>query len=342
LNISIDYQDATPDIIVEEALVLGSVYRQETPINQLILKVAPNYNSSYPVFTDMAAGEGYLKGSLTKIKVTQDPLIVKKEIWTITAQDETTFSVVGSESGVQADATVDVVYSNPMVSFLITSGYDVFWGGDEFTFEIAAEGPTYSITGIVPTPTDLLALTPNLGDLYITTNVGEVWTNHAWVSNGLDWEDMGPYYSILPRAPTPGWVGPGDDPGLDSQGNETPLVPDVTYFIAADSVNPVVQGTGNGFMKVISVNQTTEPQTWTITATNATTFTVVGSVSGAQTDATVGSVYDNGKISFKITDNTTPFIAGDVFVLKTAMDISRINILFNTARTFDVWIVPNV
>ena len=59
-------------------------------------------------------------------------------------------------------------------------------------------------------------------------------------------------------------------------------------------------------------------ETWTLTctaaATHGGTFSVVGSISGAQPDATVGTPYDNGKLKFTINDGTADFIVGDQFI----------------------------
>lgn len=53
-------------------------------------------------------------------------------------------------------------------------------------------------------------------------------------------------------------------------------------------------------------------QTWAITAISTTTFSVVGSVTGAQTDATVGKLYD-GQFRFTIPTTKYTFSPGDVF-----------------------------
>lgn len=79
---------------------------------------------------------------------------------------------------------------------------------------------------------------------------------------------------------------------------------------------PVYVGTGNGTLTAISFNYNAEvAEVWTITATSATNFTVTGSVSGAQAAATVGTLYDNGIISFLITAGGTAFVAGGVWTL---------------------------
>lgn len=64
-------------------------------------------------------------------------------------------------------------------------------------------------------------------------------------------------------------------------------------------------------------------ETWTLTATSATNFTVTGSVSGAQAAATVDVAYDNGIIAFTINSGTNPFVAGDVFSVDVLTNLKR-------------------
>lgn len=76
-------------------------------------------------------------------------------------------------------------------------------------------------------------------------------------------------------------------------------------------------GTGNGTLDGLEASPSSITETWTLTCTAAApdggTFSVVGSVSGAKADATVGTAYDNGLISFTITNGTTDFVVGDAF-----------------------------
>lgn len=74
-------------------------------------------------------------------------------------------------------------------------------------------------------------------------------------------------------------------------------------------------GTGNGVMSNIVADVDAVEETWTITFTSATSFTVSGSVSGPTAVGAVGSTYDNNFVNFKITAGSTPFVAGDVFTL---------------------------
>lgn len=70
-------------------------------------------------------------------------------------------------------------------------------------------------------------------------------------------------------------------------------------------------GTGNGPMTLLDPRPLIVTETWTITciteAANGGTFSVVGSVTGATANATVGTEYDNGYIRFKINDGSTDF-----------------------------------
>lgn len=60
-------------------------------------------------------------------------------------------------------------------------------------------------------------------------------------------------------------------------------------------------GTGAGALYDVRSLPAGPTESWTVTATSSTSFTVTGSVSGAQAAATVGVPYDNGKVAFTIT-----------------------------------------
>src|SRR5690606_14680768 len=76
-------------------------------------------------------------------------------------------------------------------------------------------------------------------------------------------------------------------------------------------------GTGNGTLSGVEASPASITETWTLTctaaATNGGTFSVVGTVSGAKADATVGVPYDNGLIKFTINDGSTDFAVGKTF-----------------------------
>jgi hypothetical protein len=84
-------------------------------------------------------------------------------------------------------------------------------------------------------------------------------------------------------------------------------------------------GTGDGVM----TNLRPDPalavsggaETWTIEFNDATSFTVMGSVSGATASGTVGTPYDNGKINFTIVAGATPFALTDTFTVEVTVVI---------------------
>lgn len=77
-------------------------------------------------------------------------------------------------------------------------------------------------------------------------------------------------------------------------------------------------GTGTGDLVEYLGTAGSVAETFTITATSATNFTVVGSSSGALANATVGTPYSSAKIAFTINAGGTAFVAGDVFTINTS------------------------
>lgn len=92
-----------------------------------------------------------------------------------------------------------------------------------------------------------------------------------------------------------------------------------TFLTATGSAfNLTYAGTGNGTLTAYKGGATALAQTFTITATSATSFDVVGSVSGSIGPATVGTPFSHTRVAFTITAGGTAFVAGDVFTLQTA------------------------
>ena len=77
-------------------------------------------------------------------------------------------------------------------------------------------------------------------------------------------------------------------------------------------------GTGNGTLTAYRGGAGSVAETFTITATSATNWTVVGSVSGSIGPATTGTPFSHAKLAFTITAGGTAFVSGDVFTLATA------------------------
>jgi hypothetical protein len=77
-------------------------------------------------------------------------------------------------------------------------------------------------------------------------------------------------------------------------------------------------GVGNGTLTGYIGTASSVAETITCTATSASNFDVVGSVSGALGSATVGSPYSGSKCEFTITAGGTAFQSGDEFVFNTS------------------------
>lgn len=84
--------------------------------------------------------------------------------------------------------------------------------------------------------------------------------------------------------------------------------------------------TGTGTLTGLEASPAAVTETWTLTCTaaaaNGGTFSVVGSVSGAEADATVGVAYDNGLLKFTIGDGATDFIVGDTFSIPVTQGVA--------------------
>lgn len=92
-------------------------------------------------------------------------------------------------------------------------------------------------------------------------------------------------------------------------------------------------GTGDGVLVKPFKFLGSPTESWTIIATSATTFSVVGSVSGAAADATVDVLYDNSIIRFLIEDGATAFVSGDEFTLSFAVQYALEKIVLNDSTT---------
>lgn len=92
-------------------------------------------------------------------------------------------------------------------------------------------------------------------------------------------------------------------------------------------------GTGNGRMRGPGGTiggyigtPTSVTETITMTATSATSFNVVGSISGALGTATVGTDFTSAVIEFRIVAGATPFVAGDTFTLNVGPPWQRLRL----------------
>ncbi|MBW1804726.1 MAG: hypothetical protein JRJ85_28880, partial [Deltaproteobacteria bacterium] len=90
-----------------------------------------------------------------------------------------------------------------------------------------------------------------------------------------------------------------------------------------------VDNTGNGFMSDVTVFTETQSEFWSVTCTaelpDSGIFSVEGSVSGPQGNATVGTEYTspNNRIRFTISDGSVDFKVGDFYTFTTIRDPGR-------------------
>ncbi len=80
---------------------------------------------------------------------------------------------------------------------------------------------------------------------------------------------------------------------------------------------PAFTGTGTGTITGVAAGAASVAETITMTAIDATHFSVTGSASGAIGTATVGTPFSSGQIGFTINAGGTPFAAGDQFTATT-------------------------
>lgn len=86
---------------------------------------------------------------------------------------------------------------------------------------------------------------------------------------------------------------------------------------------PAFEGVGDGSASDVTIIGTPPSETWTLTATTSTNFTVIGSVSGAQSDLTVGTLYTNAFFSITLTQGATVYSVDDTYTF----DITEPNTL---------------
>lgn len=93
--------------------------------------------------------------------------------------------------------------------------------------------------------------------------------------------------------------------------------PALYQAMAAAPVAGSYTGTGDGTIAVSLYHSGAVTETFTITATSATSFDIVGSVSGAIGTATVGEKFEAAQGCFEITAGATPFVATDEFTVES-------------------------
>jgi hypothetical protein len=100
---------------------------------------------------------------------------------------------------------------------------------------------------------------------------------------------------------------------------------------------PAFVGTGNGTIAGLIGGSASVAEVVTITFTDATHFTVVGSSSGAIGTGTVGTAFASTKINFTITAGGTAFVATDAFTVSTTPPWTSLR---RTAGVAMIWQAP--
>ena len=93
-----------------------------------------------------------------------------------------------------------------------------------------------------------------------------------------------------------------------------------TFTVATTATTiatPTYTEPGHGTMTAVNAGAASVAETITMTAIDATHFSVSGSVSGALGTATVGTAFTSGQIGFTIAAGSTAFAAGDAFTVAT-------------------------
>lgn len=102
---------------------------------------------------------------------------------------------------------------------------------------------------------------------------------------------------------------------LVTQGSTAYAAGDMFTFSLAYTATPELTNVGNGSVVNLLPDDLAVPETFTISFTSNTAFTVAGTVSGPLASGVVNSPYDNNRITFTLVPGTTPFAAGDEFTV---------------------------
>ena len=107
--------------------------------------------------------------------------------------------------------------------------------------------------------------------------------------------------------------------GMATAGTNPTMAIKVQHAPEADVITSVTPGTnaGNGTCTEVEGGPDAVAETITLTFSNATTATVVGSVTGPLANATVGTVYTSSKVRFLLKAGTAAFESGDTFAIIT-------------------------
>jgi hypothetical protein len=108
---------------------------------------------------------------------------------------------------------------------------------------------------------------------------------------------------------------------LNTAGTTPTLAVKLQHAADTDIVTSVTPGsnTGNGTFTQVYGGPDAVAETITITFSSATAFSVSGSVTGAMSAGTVGTLYSNAKIEFMVKAGSAAFINGDTCAIVVAV-----------------------
>jgi hypothetical protein len=106
---------------------------------------------------------------------------------------------------------------------------------------------------------------------------------------------------------------------LNTAGTNPTLAIKLQHATDSDIVTSVTPGsnTGNGTFTQVYGGADSVAENITITFSNATTFAVSGSVTGAMAGGTVATLYSTPQVEFMVTAGSAAFINGDTCVIVT-------------------------
>lgn len=238
--------------------------------------------------------------------------------------------VTGEVSGTQyarAKNNQPYVSDNDEVAFTIYTGYNPFVPGDMFEFHIIASGlgagkvvhDIVKVPGTNGSSATLFAGTD--AGIYKSLDGGTLWSKTTSFPGDrimtIEMQSDPPYVFYVGTEDAGVW-GTNDDAV-----SWTSYSGGMSKGLSATEPFPNAGNIGNGSMSKVTVTANVLSETWTVTCTSALTdsgvFSVVGSQSGPQSDATVGIAYesDNQEIAFNIYDGTFDFKEGDTFTFDT-------------------------
>jgi hypothetical protein len=255
------------------------------------------------------------------------------DTWTFDTTATGNWRVAGTVSGIQNSvAETGILYRSDYneVTFTISFGGNQFTEGDKFEFDVQDSGLGYgrTVREIIKVPgtngatAQLYAATGR--GVFKTTNGGVIW-NETTSFTG----DNITTIALDPDNPNVIYAGTEDNGvwvSLNGGATWTKQSDGLGKGLGATEPLPNPGNKGNGTMSAVTVDPNVLTETWTIAckteAIDGGVFSVTGSRSGSQSDATVGVSYasDNGSVSFIIYDGTFDFEVGDAFSFDTVRD----------------------